>query len=454
MDAGSICEELIILLTGLCGEINFADVKGLSELQESASDLGLKICTCWECGNPDGPVQDKKNFRMDTRRPDCLGTYCRTCTNTPGLINRARSERKRIANEEVSKIKVREPRHNIQDKIVQHYLLPALQQVFTCILMPEFRLADLGILLQGLYIQIHVKIDGPYKSNGTLKRDGSKSNHGNAKHSNCSRYVGMLVVFIKVRIVNGVQKFYMWFTEDIVNDAMCENTDGTLGPQRLPRGTMQELIEAIHKSSLPRVTLRHIWMNVPLLNHFKEVCYIEAFRMIYTVSVPEGNQQIFDCILDEQQVQVKGHNVQSGMAALYRCVNGCKNKPYNSSDPIDAFVVACIIVCQQRFFLLHTLFKKDTLIQNKKLVHEKCDKYEESNGSRCLHVHLGIYEKMLTGKVKAAAHAEWLKDYPFKHIELVPHTDENPQPHQLTFEDLRKVAQGVANERAMPNEMK
>lgn len=95
------------------------------------------------------------------------------------------------------------------------------------------------------------------------------------------------------------------------------------------------------------------------------------------------------------------------------------------------------------------------MIRNKIIAHEKCDKYEESQGLTTLHMHMGIYEMMLTGWVKKTRKpTEWMNDHPFEHVEIVPHTDKNPQPHQLTIEDLRKVAQGVANERAMPEEMK
>ena len=40
--------------------------------------------------------------------------------------------------------------------------------------------------------------------------------------------------------------------------------------------------------------------------------------------------------------------------------------------------------------------------------------------------------------------------YPFKHVRLYEHTPENPQVHQLTKENLEKVAQDIADPDAVP----
>jgi hypothetical protein len=207
--------------------------------------------------------------------------------NTPGLIKRAKEERRKQAAGEVDVLHCKPPNGNLEDQVMRDILVPGLQDSFTCVVMPEHRRADLGILIEDLYIQIQLKTNGPYKTNGTLKPDNcrSKNGGGRAIFTDCSGYENMLITFIKLRIVDGVLKVYMWFTEGDVNDAMRENADGTLGPQRLPRRTMQDLIKAIHKSTLPKVTLRHMLMDVPGPNHFKEVCTIEALRMVYVVNV-------------------------------------------------------------------------------------------------------------------------------------------------------------------------
>ena len=121
-----------------------------------------------------------------------------------------------------------------------------------------------------------------------------------------------------------------------------------------------DLIQAIGKSTLTKVTLREMMMHVTDINQFKGVCNIEALRMVYDVEVPAGNQQAFDCFLNGQRVQVKGYNLKSGKARFSHIVNGIDSRQYSSEDPIDAFVVSCIIVCQARFFLLYTFFSKDT----------------------------------------------------------------------------------------------
>lgn len=454
MDIGEISQALNVLLAGLCGQVDLGRVKGFIDLQKHASNLGFRICTCWKCANPEGPLQEKKNFTHEVTTKDGLARNCRTCATTPGLIKKAKEERKTQASQEIDDHKVNTHPYNVETDVMRDILVPGLQQAFKCVVMPEFRRADLGVLINGLYIQIQLKVDGPHKRDGTFKPENGRGGRSNYKH--CSFYDNMFIIFIRVRIVNGVQVLCLWFTEDATNVPryMTEHMDGFLGHQRLPQRSMEDLIQAIWKSTLTKVTLREMLMHVVDINQFKEVCKIEALRMVYDVQVPEGNQQEFDCYLNGQRVQVKGHNLKSGQAGMHHCVNGIDCQPYSSDDPIDAFVVSCIIACQQRFFLLYVWFSKDTLIKNKILKHKKCGNYESSNGSTQLRVSCGMYEKLLTGRIKKSrSQTKWLEGHSFKHVELVPHTEENPQPHQLTIEHLNKVAQKVADESAMPSNM-
>ena len=58
---------------------------------------------------------------------------------------------------------------------------------------------------------------------------------------------------------------------------------------------------------------------------------------------------------------------------------------------------------------------------------------------------------MLSGTTKKTTKkTAWLDDYPFKHVRLYEHTEQNPQVHKLTKEMLEKVAQEVADPKSMP----
>lgn len=89
------------------------------------------------------------------------------------------------------------------------------------------------------------------------------------------------------------------------------------------------------------------------------------------------------------------------------------------------------------------------MIQNKMVKHE--DATKNSSGKVSLRLHPGIYEPMLVGCTKETRkETAWLDDYPFKHVRLCEHTDQNPQVHKLTKENLEKAAQEVADSKAMP----
>ena len=150
---------------------------------------------------------------------------------------------------------------------------------------------------------------------------------------------------------------------------------------------------------------------------------------------------------------MKTHNVKSGQAHLEHNKNGVRNQPYSSKDPIDAFVfvsiIKCIIEDEIAFFMMYCEIGMDVMIQNKMVEHE--DATQNSSGKKALRLHPGIYEPMLVGCTKKTRKkTAWLDAYPFKHVRLYEHTDQNPQVHKLTKENLEKVAQEVADSAAIP----
>ena len=91
------------------------------------------------------------------------------------------------------------------------------------------------------------------------------------------------------------------------------------------------------------------------------------------------------------------------------------------------------------------------MIQNKMVEHEDEDSSKNSSGKKALCVHPGTYEPMLVGHTKERQEkTAWLDAYPFEHVRLYEHTDQNPQVHKLTKENLEKVAQEVADSTKLP----
>jgi len=85
------------------------------------------------------------------------------------------------------------------------------------------------------------------------------------------------------------------------------------------------------------------------------------------------------------------------------------------------------------------------------LIKNKVVKHGNERGITALCLHPGIYEEMLIGRTKKTyTRSSWLDAYPFKHVRLYEHTSENPQVHQLTKENLEKVAQTISKPDAAP----
>ena len=207
------------------------------------------------------------------------------------------------------------------------------------------------------------------------------------------------------------------------------------------------------QNEMYHVSLHDIWMNVCNKDQFKEVANIQALKTVRNVTVPQQNQQAFDCYFDERRIQVKTYNVKRGQASLFHNKNGTKNQPYSSRDPIDAFAFVAIIKCEIKdeiaFFMVYCEIRMDVMIQNKMVEHE--DATKNSSGKTQLYLRPGRYEQMLIGRTQERQKkTAWLDDFPLKHVRLYEHTDQNPQVHKLTKENLEKVAQKVADSKQVP----
>ena len=378
---------------------------------------------------------------------------------------KAKERRKEEARQVVQQRQVRRSTSETETEVIQNYLVPVLKQEYEIEVSPEHRVSDPSARLLGMmnYIQIQLKTDGAFHEDGRPKPDNrsqKKGERGVATFYDALGYLLMLMIFIKTRLVDGKLKRYIWVAKgsDIKRGTLNENADGTLGPSKILPSNEQGMIDAIRsmiENEMYHVSLHDIWMNVCNKDHFKEVCNIQAFKTVRNVTVPQQNQQAFDCFFDERRIQVKTHNVKRGKASLLHNKNGIRGQPYSSKDPIDAFVVMAIINCEIEdevaFFMLYCEIGMDAMIQNKMVEHEDEDSAKNSSGKKALRLHPGKYEEMLIGCTKKTKkETAWLDVYPFEHVRLYEHTDQNPQVHKLTKENLEKVAQEVADSAAIP----
>jgi len=454
-----LTEQVLYLRNNMREQVDLGKMPGFKEIKEEAQMFGLSVCSCLVCTDP---VKDATLF---TTRAGGLCGLCNACLKPENQLahKKATERRKEEARQVVQQRQVRTSTSETETEVMQNYLVPVLKKEYDIEVSPEFRVSDLSARLLGMinYIQIQLKTDGAFDKDGRPKPDNrshKKGDVGRATFYHTLGYLLMLMIFIKTRLVDGKLKRYIWVAKgcDIKNDVLGENADGTLGPSKIHPSNEQEMIDAIQsmlQNEMYHVSLHDIWMNVSDIKHFKEVANIQALKTVRNVTVPQQNQQAFDCFFDERQIQVKTHNVKSGQASLSHNKNGTKNQPYSSTDPIDAFVFVAIIKCEIEeeiaFFMLYCEIGMDVMIQNKMVVHE--DATKNSSGKTKLCLHPGIYEPMLIGRTQERQEkTAWLDDYPFEHVRLYEHTDQNPQVHKLTKENLNRVAQEVAHSKQVP----
>jgi len=464
MDAhvSELTEKILYLRNNMGTIVDLGYMPEFKEIKQEAQMFGLSVCSCLVCTDP---VKDARLFSTAGSRG--LETRCNVCLKQENRLaqKKAKERRKEEARKTVNERQVQSSTSETETEVMQNYLVPVLKKEYEIEVSPEFRVSDLSARSRGMinYIQIQLKTDGAFHEDGRPKLDNRSHKEGDVGRAffhHALGYLLMLMVFIKTRLVDGELKRYIWVAKgsDIKHDTLTENADGTLGPSKIPPSNEQGMIDAIRsmlQNEMYHVSLHDIWMNVPAIKQFKEVANIQALKTVRNVTVPQQNQQAFDCFFDERRIQVKTHNVKSGQAHIRHKKNGIDGQPYSSTDPIDAFVIMSIIKCEIEdeiaFFMLYCEIGMDVMIQNKMVVHEDEDSAKNSSGKKALHLHPGIYEEMLVGCTKERTkETAWLDDYPFEHVRLYEHTDQNPQVHRLTKENLEKVAQEVADSKAMP----
>jgi len=445
--------------------VDLGPLPEFKEIRMKALQSGFWVCSSLVCPNP---VKDITGFKP---RDSGLDGTCRECSNkmqrarksgTTSEAEDAKEQRKEDVSAKVDSTKTKESNGKTEDEVMKNFLVPVLSQVFEFIVMPEFRHADAVIKCpNGKYIQIQLKTDGAFRKDGSPKPDNSTQKQGErgiATFHDTSGYEYMLVILIKSRLVNCQLKRYIWVRHgsEITESALNEHPGGTLGPQKIPQVDVEGLLDAIREEierEENHVSFIHAWLDVSRETHFKEVAIIQALQAFYNdVDVPRQNQQAFDCFFDQRRIQVKTHNVRAGQASLCHRKNGRGTRPYDSVDEIDAFCFGCIfgypvqtgdgiVYC---YFMLYCEIPMDVLIKNKMV-------NSNTRGKTGLCLHPGVYEQMLIGKRKKTwPQTAWLDDYPFKHVRLYEHTEQNPQVHKLTKEMLEKVAQDIADPDAAP----
>ena len=453
-------DEVLKVRASMGTKKNLGNAKAFQDIRTKALKLGWWVCSCMVCEDPVKDLTEFGDLRFGKCK-DCANINQRHRRNgTTSATQTARQQQTMGSNERVGSNETKECNGTKEDEVMQNFLVPVLSQNFEVEVMPEFRRADAVIKCpNGKYIPIQLKTASAFREDGSPRPDNStQKDGGRATFGRPTSGYEMPVILIKSRVVGEIIKWYIWVEHGskITTSGLKEHTDGTLGPQKIPKVDVQGLIDAIRemrKQEEYHVSFIDAWFDVQHKEHFKEVANIQALRAVRDVDVPRQSQQAFDCFFDKRRIQVKPHTVKSGDANLNHRKNGHVGQPYDSEDPIDAFCFVVIIRFPVQtgdgivycYFMLYCEIPMDVLIKNKVV------KHGNEGGITTLCLHPGIYEEMLIGRTKITKQkTAWLDAYPFKHVRLYEHTPEHPQVHQLTKENLEKVAQTISKPDAVP----
>ena len=329
----------------------------------------------------------------------------------------------------------------------------------------EFRTADNGAREVGStddsWLQVQLKANGPFKKDGTTPlpndRSAPRDGGGRANFSRCTGYADMLMIFVKTRVADaeGTRVYTVWACNgvDMTTDHQCEHTGGTLGPGRIAPITIDALAERIRTSTLPRVTWEHMFLDVTLETHRKEVVLMLATRATgATVEFPVGNQTAVDCHVDGVAEQVKTFNLEAGMASASHSVKGHRNRPYAANDGIERMREGMIVKSGDKYYYMYAHQPLHELLVHGIFAHDGYRDQSRTDGQHSISVPLGPFQLWLKGGKRSRTvdkQCQWLERPAFgfrRPIEI------QPGDYGITAEWLEEAKHDAANPDKFPSE--
>jgi hypothetical protein len=368
----------------------------------------LKPCSSRACQSPIKPLD---GFYKDGKSNDELRTKCRNCDNDPAAA-RASEQRKMEHREGVEVTKTTAPPFLVEDEAREWLLGELRERGVEATATLEFRKADVAARLPswppGMWLRVQLKASGAYKENGTPKpndRSQPRKGGGRANFSHCDGYDGLLMVFVKSRLDADGETVArsVWVCDggdDVGSHCPVEGADGTLGPNDIALGSIDALVDKIEASTLPRMTLEKINLEIVLDSHRKEATLMLALRADgFVVEFKPGNQGTVDCFVNGVPTQVKMYNLDHSAASASHRVNGESDQAYNARDGIEQLLEAMIVKSNGKYYLLYAIQPLHALLYNGIFAHlTKFGKELKSPGTTKISPPFQIYKKWLTGK--------------------------------------------------------
>jgi hypothetical protein len=415
----------------------------------------LKPCSSRACQRPIKPLA---GFSKEG-----LYATCRDCDNDPAGA-RASEERKMEHREGLEVAKTFD-RMGVEDEARIWLLGELRERGVEATGTLEFRKADVAVRLpswpDGLWLRVQLKANGVYKEDGTPKaKEWSRKGDGCAIFNDCDGYDGLLMVFVKSRLdADGEIVRSVWVCnggDDVGSNYPHENSNDTLGKNRIALGSVDKLVAAIEASTLPRMTLEEINLEIVLDSQRKEATLMLALRVDgFVVEFKVGNQGTVDCFVNGVPTQVKMYNLNSGMAHAGHCVNGEDGQAYGARDGIEQLLEAVIVKSDGKYYLLYAIQPLHALLYKGTFAHltEFCGQ-PKSPGNTSISPPLQIYKRWLTGKVSQRATESqivWLEK-PAYNWRLPVEIE--PGEHGIPPEWLEEAAQEAKCPAAFPSQAK
>jgi hypothetical protein len=421
----------------------------------------LKPCSSRACQSPIKPLDA---FCNNKNLSDKLNVQCRDCCNDPAAA-RASEERKMEHREKLEVGKTTAPAFLIEDEAREWLLGELRERGIEATGTLEFRKADVAVRLpswpDGLWLRVQLKASGVYKKDGKTPKPNDRSQHGVAIFSQCNGYDGLLMVFVKSRLDADGESVMrsVWVCDggdDVGSDYPVENAKGTLGKNRIALGSVDKLVAAIEASTLPRMTLEKINLEVDFVNQRKEATLMLAMRADgFIIEFEPGNQTSVDCVVNGVPTQVKVYNLVNGMAHANHKVNGESDQPYSALDGIEQLLEAMIVKSEGKYYLLYAMQPLHALLCKGTFAHlTEFRGQPKAPGKTQISPPLQIYERWLTGDTSTAntdKRIVWLNKPAYNWrlpVEI------QPGEHGIPHEWLEEAAQEAKCPAAFPSQAK
>jgi hypothetical protein len=423
----------------------------------------LKPCSSRACLCPIKPLAE---FNKQTKMNDGLQPTCRDCAHGPAAAH-ASEQRKMEYREALEVAKTNAPAFMVEDEAREWLLGELRERGVDAVATLEFRKADVAVRLPswpaGLWLRVQLKADGAYKENGKTPKpkEWSRKGGGAAYFSHCDGYDGLLMVFVKSRLDADGETVArsVWVCnggDDVGSDQANENSNGTLGKNRIALGSVDELVAAIEASTLPRMTLEDINLEVVQDSQRKEATLMLSLRVDgFVVEFEPGNQGTVDCFVNGVPTQVKTYNLNVGQAHADHSVNGEDSQAYGALDGIEQLLEAMIVKSDGKYYLLYAIQPLHALLCNGIFAHlTEFRGQPKSPGKTKISPPLQIYERWLTGKESTRATCDqirWLEKPAYNWrlpVEI------QPGEHGIPSEWLEEAAQEAKCPAAFPSQAK